>query len=153
VLPQTSFNYVTVPYTVSGFTKSSLTDLILYGPVQYRVGAVVIKNGQIWGTVTNINDIFTAYTINNVNYYDYIDGTTIFFEQSSGFTEDNLTAVPITKDEVLLKVIDQAQVQTNIFIERGKNSAFERIQRLGEVDNLGDMINYGYGFYNVVEKN
>ena len=79
VLPQTSFNYVTVPYTVSGFTKSSLTDLILYGPVQYRVGAVVIKNGQIWGTVTDINDIFTAYTINNVNYYDYIDGTTIFF--------------------------------------------------------------------------
>ena len=153
VLPQTSFNYVTIPYTISGFTKSSLTDLILYGPVQYRVGAVVIKNGQIWGTVTDINDIFTAYTINNVNYYDYIDGTTIFFEQSSGFTEDNLTAVPITKDEVLLKVIDQAQVQTNIFIERGKNSAFERIQRLGEVDNLGDLISYGYNFYNVVKKN
>jgi hypothetical protein len=24
--------------------------------------------------------------------------------------------------------------------------------RLGEVDNLGDMINYGYGFFNVVNK-
>jgi hypothetical protein len=23
---------------------------------------------------------------------------------------------------------------------------------LGEVDNLGDMINYGYGFFNVVNK-
>lgn len=153
VEPQASFNYVTVPYTVSGLTKSSLTELSFYGPLQYRVGVPVIKNGQIWGMVTDIDDFFTAYTINNVNYYDYIDGTTIFFEQSSGFTENNLTAVPITKDEVLLKVIDQAQVQTNIFIERGKNSAFERIQRLGEVDNLGDMINYGYGFYNVVKKN
>ena len=69
-----------------------------------------------------------------------------------GLTENNLTAVPITKDEVLLKVIDQAQVQTNVFVERGKNSAYERVQRLGEVDNLGDMINYGYGFFNVIDK-
>jgi len=153
VAPQTSNNYVTIPYTVSGFTKSSLTELSLYGPVKYQIATPVIRNGQIWGIVTDINSLYTAYTINNVNYYDYNDGTTIFFEQSSGFTENNLTAVPITKDEVLLKVIDQARVQTNIFVERGKNSAFERIQRLGEVDNLGDLISYGYGFYNVVKKN
>ena len=56
------------------------------------------------------------------------------------------------KDEVLLKVIDQPQIQTNVFVERGKNSAYERVQRLGEVDNLGDLINYGYGFFNVVNK-
>jgi hypothetical protein len=153
VSAQTSFNYVTVPYTVSGLTRSSITDLALYGSVKYKVGVPVIKNGQIWGAITDMNPIFTAYTINSVNYYDYIDGTTIFFEESSGFTQNNLTQTPITKDEVLLKVIDQAQVQTNIYIERGKNSAYERIQRLGEVDNLGDMINYGYGFFNVEKKN
>jgi hypothetical protein len=153
VSAQTSFNYVTVPYTISGITKSSITDLALYGSVKYKVGVPVIKNGQIWGAVTDMNPIFTAYTINDVNYYDYVDGTTIFFEQSSGFTQNNLTQTPITKDEVLLKVIDQAQVQTDVYIERGKNSAYERIQRLGEVDNLGDMINYGYGFFNVEKKN
>lgn len=153
VSAQTSVNYVTVPYTVSGLTKSSITDLAQYGSVKYIVGAPVIKNGQIWGVITDMNPIYTAYTINSVDYYDYFDGTTIFFEQSSGFTENNLTQNPITKDEVLLKVIDQAQIQTNIFIERGKNSAYERIQRLGEVDNLGDMINYGYGFFNVEKKN
>lgn len=153
VSAQTSFNYVTVPYTISGLTKSSITDLAQYGSVKYVVGAPVIKNGQIWGVITDMNPIYTAYTINSVEYYDYIDGTTIFFEQSSGFTENNLTQKPITKEEVLLKVIDQAQIQTNIFIERGKNSAYERIQRMGEVDNLGDMINYGYGFFNVEKKN
>lgn len=153
VSAQTSFNYVTVPYTVSGITRSSITDLALYGSVKYKVGVPVIKNGQIWGAVTDMNPVFTAYTINGVNYYDYIDGTTIFFEQSSGFTENNLTQNPITKEEVLLKVIDQAQVQTNVYVERGKNSAYERIQRLGEVDNLGDMINYGYGFFNIQKKN
>jgi hypothetical protein len=99
-----------------------------------------------------MNPTFTAYTITGVDYYDYNDGTTIFFQQSSGLTENNLQASPITKDEVLLKVIDQAQVQTDVFVERGKSSAYERVMRIGEVDNLGDMINYGYGFFNVENK-
>jgi hypothetical protein len=41
---------------------------------------------------------------------------------------------------------------TNLYVERGKNSAYEQIQRLGEVDNLGDLINYGYRFFNVETK-
>jgi hypothetical protein len=152
VSAQTSNNYVTVPFTVSGNTKSRVNELALYGTPKFQVGVPVISNGQIWGAISDINPIYTAYTITEVNYYDYNDGTTIFFQQSSGFTSNNLTSVPITKDEVLLKVIDQAQIQTNVFVERGKVSAYERVQRLGEVDNLGDMINYGYGFFNVVNK-
>jgi len=153
VSAQTSNNFTTVPFTVSGLTKSKLNELAMYGPYKFQVGVPVIKNGQIWGAITNTATTFTAYTINAVDYYDYIDGTTIFFEQSSGFTDNNLTQRPITKEEVLLKAVDQPQIQTNVFVERGKNSAYERIQRLGEVDNLGDMINYGYGFFNVEKKN
>jgi hypothetical protein len=152
VSAQTSNNYVTVPFTVSGITKSRINELALYGSPKFQVGVPVISNGQIWGAISDMNSVFTAYTITEVNYYDYSDGTTIFFQKSSGLTSNNLTSVPITKDEVLLKVVDQAQVQTNVFVERGKNSAYERIMRLGEVDNLGDMINYGYGFFNVVNK-
>jgi hypothetical protein len=152
VSAQTSNNYVTVPFTVSGVTKSRINELALYGSPKFQVGVPVISNGQIWGAISDMNSVFTAYTITEVNYYDYSDGTTIFFQKSSGLTSNNLSSVPITKDEVLLKVVDQAQVQTNVFVERGKNSAYERIMRLGEVDNLGDMINYGYGFFNVVNK-
>jgi len=152
VSAQTSNNYVTVPYTISGLTKSRITELALYGTPKYQVGVPVIKNGQIWGAISDMNVVFTAYTVQEVNYYDYNDGTTIFFEKSSGFTENNLSQRPITKEEVLLRVIDQPQIQTTVFVERGKNSAYERIQRLGEVDNLGDMINYGYGFFNVTKK-
>ena len=149
---QTSNNFVTVPFTISGITKSRLTELALYGTPKYQTGVPVIKNGQIWGAISDINPIYTAYTVQEINYYDYNDGTTIFFEQSSGLTENNLSQRPITKEEVLLRVIDQPQIQTNVFVERGKNSVYERIQRLGEVDNLGDMINYGYGFFNVTKK-
>lgn len=152
VSAQTSNNYVSIPFTVSGLTKSRVNELALYGSPKFQVGVPVIANGQIWGMITDMNEIFTGYTITGTNYYDYNDGTSIFFQQSSGLTENNLTAEPITKDEVLLKVVDQPQVQTNVFIERGKNSAYERVMRLGEVNNLGDMINYGYGFFNVVNK-
>jgi hypothetical protein len=151
---QTSNNYVTVPFTVSGLTKSRINELKPYGnlTIQERIGLPIINYNQIWGTITNVTPLFTAYTITGVQYYDYNDGTTIYFEQSSGLTESSITAVPITKEEVLLKSIGQPQIQTNVFVERGKNSAYERIQRIGEVDNLGDMINYGYGFFNVVNR-
>jgi len=152
VSAQTSNNYVTIPFTVSGLTKSRVNELAQYGSPKFQVGVPVISNGQIWGAISNMNPTFTAYTITGVDYYDYSDGTTIFFQQSSGLTENNLQASPITKDEVLLKVVDQAQVQTTVFVERGKNSAYERVMRMGEVDNLGDMINYGYGFFNVENK-
>ncbi len=56
---------------------------------------------------------------------------------------------PLVKDELLLGIISQPEVQSNVFIERGKNSALERVQRIGEVDNLGDLIKYGYRFFNV----
>lgn len=152
VSDQTSNNYVSVPYTISGLTKSRLTELQLYGPVQYQLYTPVIANGQLWGNIFVIDPVYTGYTIQGIDYYDYIDGTTEFYGTSSGFTDQNLTAVPITKNETLIKVIDQPQIQTDVFVERGKNSAYERIQRLGEVDNLGDMENYGYNFFNVINK-
>lgn len=154
VQAQVSSNYVTVPFTVSGFTKSRITELKPYGnlTLAQRLNLPIINNGVLWGSITNIAPTFTAYTIQDTNYIDYNDGATIYYQPSSGLTEQNITAVPITKNETLLKVIDQPQIQTNVFVERGKNSAYERVQRLGEVDNLGDMINYGYGFFNVVKK-
>ena len=149
VSAQTTNNVEQVPFIVSGLTTSRVTELALYGSPKYQVGVPVIKNGEIWGAITNISAIYTAYTITGINFYDYADGTSIFFQESSGFTDSNLTAVPITKLESLLKVMDQPQIQTDVFLERGKNSAYERVQRLGEVDNLGDLLNYGYGFFNV----
>ena len=152
VSAQTSNNYVSVPFTISGITKSRINELKPYGnlTLDQRLNLPIISYGQIWGSITDYNTVYTAYTITGIYYYDYSDGTTIFFEQSSGLTSENLVATAITKNEVLLKAVDQPQIQTDVFVERGKNSAYERVQRLGEVDNLGDMINYGYGFFNVV---
>jgi arabinogalactan endo-1,4-beta-galactosidase len=70
---------------------------------------------------------------------------------SSGCTSENLVCSAITKNEVLMNVISEAEVQSNIFIERGKNSALEMIERLGEISSVGDLEEYGYKFYNIIK--
>jgi hypothetical protein len=152
VEPQISSNYVEVPFMVSGYTNSRITELSQYGSPKYQVGVPVISGGKILGVINDMNPVYSSYTINDVNYYDYSDGTTIFFQESYGLDKNNLTEVPITKDEYFLKIVDQAQIQTSVFVERGKNSVYESVQRMGEVDNLGDMVNYGYGFFKVIDK-
>jgi hypothetical protein len=50
---------------------------------------------------------------------------------------------------VLLNVIDEPQVASDVFVERGKQSGLESIMRLGEIDNVGDLEKYGYGFFTI----
>lgn len=147
-----SSGYTQVPFVVSGLTSSRITELALYGPVEFQVGVPVFQNAQPYGVITDMNSIFTAYTIQDTNYYDYSDGSSIYFQNSSGFTSDMLTAVPITKDELLIKIQDQPQIITTVFVERGKNTVYQQIQRLGEVSTLSGLINYGYRYYTIENK-
>ena len=142
----------TYPILVTGYTQSSLRDLRQYGAIPYKPGVSVTGNTGAIGMYSGVSldGLYTAYTINDIDYYDYSDGTTLFVVTSSGLTSDMVVCQPIVKNELLLGIIDDAEVQSNIFIERGKNSALERIERLGEVDNIGDLEKYGYKFFNVI---
>lgn len=146
---QISSNWTNVPFPLSGFTTSRLQDLKRWGPVPYTVGYVVTKNNQVFGQVNSITADVTGYTINNVDYYDLINGKTLYVVNSSGLTANDIVASAITKNEYLLDFVMAPEVQTDIYVERGKYSAFESLQRLGEVDNIGDMVRYGYGFFKI----
>lgn len=152
VSQQVSSNAVNVPFVVSGNTTSRITELKLYGTVPYQVGVPVIGGGDILGVITDINPLYTAYTISNVNYYDYQGGQTIYFENSSGVTADSIVAVPITKEPILMKIVDQPQIISDVYVERGKSTAYEQVRRLGEVNNLSSMITYGYGYFLLEKK-
>ena len=148
---QVSSDYVTVPFVISGYTTSRLSELIQYGVQQYVVGVPVIQGAEVLGVVNDISVDYTGYTIQNVDYYDYPNGLTIYFQNSSGTTENMIDAVPITKEPILMGVIDQPQISSDVFVERGKNTAYEQIRRLGEVSTLSEMENYGYGYF-IIEK-
>jgi len=152
-----SSNYTTVPFVITGLTQSNVNDLRVYGPTynlfggKYKLGIQVTGTSESVGTYwgPDPTNTYTAYTINDILYYDYNDGTTIYIIESSGFTQNDLILSAITKNEALLNVIDQPEIQTDVYVERGKNSALEFVERLGEVDNVGDLEKYGYGFFNV----
>jgi hypothetical protein len=151
--------YLTVPLVVSGYTQSTVSDLRVYGKKQDLLDGYYIQGVQItgttgvvgtyWGGNTNGNQLYTGYTINGVDYYDFSDGTTLFVV--SGVTPIDTVCEPIVKNEALLNVIDEPEVQSNVFIERGKVSGFESMERLGEVDNLGDLEKYGYKYFNIIK--
>jgi hypothetical protein len=147
------------PIIVSGYTTSNVNGLEVYGNKANLYDGKFKKGVPVTGTSGNIgtywgpdeSNTYTAYTINDIDYYDYVDGTTIFIVKSSGITSNTLVCSPLTKNEVLLNVIDEAEIQSDVFIDRGKVSAYERVQRLNEIDNIGELMTYGYKFYNIVK--
>ena len=56
---------------------------------------------------------------------------------------------PLTKEEVLMGVCDQPEIQSEIFIERGKQSVMEPNLRLGEINTMGGLINHGYKYFRI----
>jgi len=149
VSSQVSSSYTTIPFPVSGYTKSKLTDVKRWGPNPYTIGYTFIKNGIPYGKIDSITTGYTSYTINDITYYDFPNGQTLYLLQSSGFTQNDLLFSAITKNEYLLDFVMDPEVQSDVYIERGKYSAFEPLQRLREVDNIGDMVRYGYGYFKI----
>lgn len=149
IAAQISSNFASVPFIISGETKSRVNELIQYGPNQLVDGRIVTLEDGTTGFTNSQSDQFTAYTINDVLYVDYSDGTSLFYSYSYGITSDSIVASAMTKYEYLMNVIAQPEIQTYVFIERGKNSGVEDFRRIGEISNTGDLTNYGYGFFDV----
>jgi len=153
-----TFNSTSVPFPITGVTESSINDLAQYGPKvnlaegKFKLGIQVTGQTEAIGTYfgPDITNTYTAYTINGVIYYDYEDFT-IYITDSSGYIPGELILTAITKNEALLNVIDQPEISSSVFIERGKNSPLENVMRLGEVDNNGDLEKYGYKYF-IIEK-
>jgi hypothetical protein len=157
VYPGETDPFSSSPLIISGYTKSSVKDLQVYGKKSdlvdggYKLGIQVTGTSGVVGIYSGISrdGLNIGYSINNIDYYDYEDGTTIFVVSNVAPIETDCSI--ITKNEVLLNVIDEAEVQSNVFIDRGKQSGLERMERMGEIDNIGDLEKYGYGFFDIIK--
>jgi len=151
-----SYNYTSVPFIVSGYTQSTLNDIAQFGPKinlaggKYKLGIQVTGTTGAIGTYWGVDptNTYSAYTINGINYLDYEDYT-IYVTDSYGLVPGEIVLSAITKNEALLNVIDQPEIITNVYIERGKYTPLENVMRIGEVDTVGDLEKYGYKYFNV----
>ena len=150
---QISENFVDVPFILSGYTQSKLSDLASYGPTKYRNDLIINLADGTTGMTLSQSPEYTAYTINGQTFIDFSAGTSIFIVESSGLTRDMIVASGITKLEYLMNVIEQPIIQSNVFMDRGKYSGLENFRRFGEVGNIGALVNYGYKFFDVKNYN
>ncbi len=67
------------------------------------------------------------------------------------YTEENPnTCLPyLTKEEFLMNVCQEPETRSDVFIERGKVSVFERTQRLAQTPTIGELELHGYGYYKI----
>lgn len=59
---------------------------------------------------------------------------------------------PYVYNDYLLGTVSPPIVDSDINVDRGTSAAFERHLKLSEIKTLEDMINYGNGFFNLIEQ-
>jgi len=137
--------------TLTGNTNNANISFLAVGKSrieEFRLyGSNVIYSGITTGH-TDAGD-YTGYTIDGLFYMDYADGYTHITGVTSGYTHEELYNGMITRDEHLIGFLDEPQIYSDIFIERGKQGIMERNLRLGEIDNIGELEVYGSGFFKV----
>lgn len=66
--------------------------------------------------------------------------------------EYQYTSSGVTKEERLMGIVEAPSITSDIFVDRGKTSIFEKNLRLGEINSIGELEIYGYGFFKLKDK-
>ena len=155
---------ITIPYTtLTGRTINYLNDLEYTNTTGHttftymaiggsRIGELrqygsTVFSGVTTGTTDNVT--FSGYTIDGLYYRDRSDGYTMITGNTTGYTKEEVFNKVITRNEHFLGFIDDPQVYSDIFVERGKQGVMENNLRLGEIDNMDELEIYGNGYFKV----
>jgi len=114
-------------------------------------------DAPVFGIGTNAQINGLQYKSYSATTYDIIDGdgdittlplTTVRY-LGEGFNNTNVGLSALTKEEYLLGIISQPEIQSDVFIDRGVTTVMENHLRLGEIKSLFGLLDYGNGYYNV----
>jgi len=56
----------------------------------------------------------------------------------------------LTIEEYLLHITEEPKIESELFIDRGDTDVLQKHLQMGEITSMGDLINYGNGFYNII---
>lgn len=162
--PTGEFGPFVIPYTTGvTFTQEYINDLdntdndsdalIYFAAIgRSRLGELKRYGENTYQGTTTGSDIvgnYTGYTVDNLSYRDYDDGTTTITGSTTDFYKEEVFNKMLTRNENFLGFIDGPQIYSDIFVERGKQGVLEMNLRLGELDNVGEIDIYGNGFFKV----
>jgi hypothetical protein len=165
--PTSGFTATSTSFTFVAIGTSRLSELKQYGSNNYT---------QTLTTGTFEDLTWTGYTIGNLTYQDFSDGTTQMTGTTPNFRQDltgytiqngvettyeyntgNTTDFAIeyvinnmlTREEHFLGFVEQPRVYSDIFVNRGKQGVLENNLRLGEIDNMGELSIYGNKYFTI----
>ena len=76
-----------------------------------------------------------------------------FIAKNEGMNESNTSLSAITKLDEYLGMVFPPEIQSDVFIERGRNVIFEPHFKLGEVESVDHLERFGNGYYNIIKNN
>lgn len=156
-----------IPYTqITGFTQNYGNDYdynadnytgttVFLAITKSRINEKKLYGGTYSGLTTGITEVngseydYTGYTIDNLNYIDLSDGFTYVSGNTINFSTEDEFIKKLTRNEHYLGFVTEPLVYSDIFIQRGKNSVTEFNLRLSEINTLGELMNYGNGYFNI----
>ena len=69
-----------------------------------------------------------------------------------GWNETNTSLSAITKEEYLFGITERPEVYSDVFIDRGDTTVFEKHLRFSEIESLEHLERYNNGFYKLVKQ-
>lgn len=170
------YNYTNT--VITGITDSKKEDVRSYknsDPFRlgFDVNSGVYSNfkGDIVNGVDRVTQLGTAFTYvfggdkndpnigtrnqqNGLLYIDYSGGlvqTQVSF-RGEGWNETNTSLSAITKEEYLFGIVSKPEIESDLFIDRGITTVFDKHLRLSEITNLNELARYGKSYYNLINQ-
>lgn len=85
----------------------------------------------------------------NINIFS---GNTDFFNNQKDMEEHNgMQVLPVFREEYMFGISSMENVDSDIYIDRGINAAFEKHLKLGEVTSLEALEQYGNGYFKIMD--
>jgi hypothetical protein len=134
-----SENYI----NYSGKSIDGVNRLTYIGDPQTYVFNVDVNDTNIGTTLQKDGLLYKDYSGNGVTVVSYI---------GQGINETNTSLSAITKEEVLFGIISKPEVKSDVFIDRGITTIFEKHLKLSEITNLGELSRYGRGYFNLIKQ-
>lgn len=142
------------PYELNFDTKTEVYTNFTGGTVNGVDRVTSLGNPFVYTFDADANDSNIGYSgqTNGLLYQDTtgITANTIVSYRNEGWNQTNTSLSAITKEEYLFGIISKPEIKSDVFIDRGITTIFEKHLKMSEITNLDELMRYGKGFYNMV---
>ncbi len=119
-----------------------------YTPDEYNVASAHTVSYPIYVYKLKRSEEKIAYNTYNTPYTDSLSKAEYSVTRKY---DDSDSKFPIMREEYRVGIAGLESVEGDIYIDRGINSAFEKYLKLGEVTSLESLLQYGNGYFKIME--